>query len=384
VHIGFVRYISMHQIVLIACFTAAAGLYFFLRGFQLFARKRSLERVQIPAIRDANPQFHVVSGRASGSQKLSAPVSGQACYLYRTSVFQRGESGQKTWTKVAEEIQYLPFFVEDSTGRLLIDPAGAELDLPGNFHEESSRASLSSSQASFSSRAVDFLARHEIAQDRPTRIAECFVQPDDSIFITGTICENRRSNPKPASAGKNLTQDCDLPQIDLPGTDLLDTDSPGKEPANPAQSSRHLEVVRLSGATAPSSTLQMTQQSKIAAALDRAGLAQPGIWTGNGPLPIETGDDASETQLEPAVAPVKSASGNNGNGGNQQRDAVLSSEPCSLTISQGAGNATFVISSHDPRALTGSLDWTSVALIVGGSLLTVLGLGALLLQRELH
>src|SRR5581483_8904598 len=67
-----------------------------------------------------------VSGLAVGPHTMPAPITGHPCFYYRTTAWQLKQSGnRKEWEKVANESLHLPFFIDDNTGKVLVDPDGA-------------------------------------------------------------------------------------------------------------------------------------------------------------------------------------------------------------------------------------------------------------------
>ena len=119
----------------------AGGSYLFFQGFRLLSKRRRLLSTPQSKIRSAALGLVEVNGLAVGSYTLHAPITGKPCYFYRTLVWeyqQEGRSGH--WKKVAEENLHVPFFLDDNTGRLLIDPRGAEIGIVRQQEFEIERA----------------------------------------------------------------------------------------------------------------------------------------------------------------------------------------------------------------------------------------------------
>ena len=255
----------MH-LTLTACFAVAAGVCLFLLGVRLFARKRSLAPVPTSTIRAAASGRAAILGKAIGPYTLSAPVTGQKCYIVQTMVWQQSNSDAKTeWTQVAEETLHLPFFIEDATGQLLVEPMGAEFDLHQTLREEYGLPSSSLKPENVPPSVNNFLVGHGIPVNRPTRIEEHALQPEMPLLIAGTVSKNPGIEVRPRSP-------------------VRDEMPPNFNIASPTNGNRlaaavRPEIVKLSGGPAPASTTEMTQQGKIAAALNRAGIVGPEGWT---------------------------------------------------------------------------------------------------------
>ena len=363
------RLISTNRVTLVACLTAAAGLWLFLYGFLRFAHKHSLGCIAAPSGRGAGPGFMAISSKATGSFTRTAPISGHCCYLYETTVWQRTESGiRKEWTKVVEETQRLPFYIEGSAGKLLVEPLGAELDLCQDFQEEYGLPSTSLRQEDIPPRVSVFLARHGIAVNRPTRVEERSLQPDTQVFIAGTLAEN------PAKSDGSLPPASDVARRDNSRRAL--TESSAAPP----------EIIRLSSGPLPSSTKQMTQQGKIAAALSRAGIANAEAWTQAGPSfqSARQRVEVEDVEVKDGARSHRDFTAHAAAGPDRSRASVytINAQPVSnpsshLVLMNGDDNRTFTISCNSQAA---RLDWKSVTLIVGGAGLTVLGLYVLLFQ----
>ena len=114
-----------------------AGIGLFVYGFRLLLRRRLILDTPFSKIRSASMGMIEVSGQAVGPYTMIAPITERPCYYYRTLVWEWKQSGKnKNWVKVVNECMHLPFFLDDNTGRLLVDPRGAELDLHRDFEQE--------------------------------------------------------------------------------------------------------------------------------------------------------------------------------------------------------------------------------------------------------
>lgn len=371
--------ITLNRLTLMACFAVAAGFYYFVHGFHLFASKHRLGHIPAAAIRDASQGLAAVSGMATGPYTLPAPLTGERCYLYQTTAWQLSESDRsKEWKKVAEETLHLPFYVEDATGQLLVEPFGAELDLHQSFREEYGSPMSLSSRDDVPPRVSVFLARHGIAVDRATRIEERSIQPGTPVFIAGTVTDN------PGIPVRPLQQQ---------GADDSQRDKQGRETnGSSTESAPAPEIIRLSSGPAPSSTVQMTQQGKIAAALTRAGITRPEAWAAAGvPCPSRPSQGvAVEERAQPGAefAPQASAITATGSTNGLQKSPT-NPGPASgfdltppVVMMKGENDSPFMISCQSQPEIISSLGWKSVFMVIGGAALTVLGLYVLMVERQ--
>ena len=169
VYLDLATFIPSNIVTLMAAFATGTGIYFFFQGVRTVGRMRSLKHARASAIRDAALGSVAVSGMVTGPHTLTAPISGNACFLYRTTVWeQRGKN--QPWRKVANETLHLPFFVTDSTGQLLVEPFNSEIHLQPHVQQEF--GSASSFLEEIPPRVSIFLSRHGVAPGRPIRIEE--------------------------------------------------------------------------------------------------------------------------------------------------------------------------------------------------------------------
>jgi hypothetical protein len=335
-----------NELMLLSAVAIAGGLYFFIRGFRLLARKRLVLNTPASKIRSASLGLVEVSGRATGPYSLPAPVTGSPCYLYRTIVWRQDEESKShEWKKVAEETLNVFFFLDDGTGQLLVNPAGAELDLHCDFRQAYDQTWISR----VPDRASIFLDRHGITPSGDHfRIEEWTIRPNDALYIIGTIAENPRvGSPPPHAMGT-------------------------RKPAGDNGSSSSPEVVRLSRHGISSVPGDTTQQAKIAAALHKAGITSPIAWEA-----ANVSDRAVTVEEPPQISQV-SASGRDGAPGSDQPSGFDLGSP--IMLMKGENNSTFLISWRSQRELVRTLAWKSAAMIWCGAGLTLLGIYVLLAQ----
>src|SRR3984957_19773545 len=131
-----------------------------------------------------------ITGMATGPHTIPAGITGEPCFYYRAMAWQLRQSGRsKQWRKVADESLYVPFFLEDSTGRMLVDPQGAELDVHRNFKGEIG-GSLFASRDMMPENIAMYLLRNGLAGAEATRIEEYCIKPDYPLFVLGTLGAN--------------------------------------------------------------------------------------------------------------------------------------------------------------------------------------------------
>jgi hypothetical protein len=155
------------------------GVRLFFRGFPFLKGKHLIEDTPTSTVRGAALGSVEVSGTVVGPYTLIAPLSQTDCFYYHAIA--RGSSGEEK--KPKEEILYVPFFLDDGTGRVMVDPRGAQTDLQPSVDDEYS----SSTGDAFTRH---FLVRHGISSEYPARLEEYCIRAGDRLYVLGTLREN--------------------------------------------------------------------------------------------------------------------------------------------------------------------------------------------------
>jgi hypothetical protein len=332
---------------------AAGGVYLFYRGFRTLQRERLIRDTPASKIRSASIGLVEISGLAVGPYTMPAPISGLPCYYYHTSAWQWQRRGKNSeWVKVADESLHVPFFLDDNTGRLLVDPRGADMDLHCDFKEEFSNSFFSSSLG-VPANVSNFLARHGVSDDKRVKVEEYCIKPKNALFVLGTLAQNPGLELKPVPleslpADQNLLQQ--MPSLMSGMFAGALTPRPG------VVTMTRQEVVRLSTTPAPASSGDMTQQGKIAAALTKAGVNNPAAWAAAG--------------LVGTGAQVKVSAGSSTAAATGVAVEEFEQNPPTVLM-KGAHNPAFFISWRSQKAILEGMYWKSAAMIWGGPALTL-------------
>jgi hypothetical protein len=316
-----------------ACF----GVYLFYRGFGLLKRKRLIEDTPTSKIRSASLGLVEVSGLAAGPRTMLAPITGRACYYYHTTAWKLKQSGRSSqWEKVADESVHLPFFLDDNTGKVLVDPTSAEMDIHRDFHEEYS-SSLLSFNAKLPPSVEGFLARHGVSDGKRFKVEEYCIKPKNFLFVLGTLAENSAVLEPLAS-----------------------------DPAAPHPPSADPPAIRPAGRNLTSTSTAKPDSQTVAAALMRAGINNPAAWAVAG--------------VEPAEIPV----GSFASSASTAAAAAVALEPFDphppVVLRKGEHSPAFFISWRSQRDVVESLGWKSAAMIWGGPALTLFSVYVVLLH----
>ena len=321
---------------------AIVGVYLFYRGFRLLQRKRLILNTPSSKIRSASMGLVEISGLATGPYVMRSPLRQLECYYYRSTAWERRQRGKNSeWVKVAEESLHVPFYVDDDTEKLLVDPRGAEMDLHCDFQEEYNRSILLSSP-DIPASVREFLLRRGVDPEKHVKVEEHCIKPKNFLFVLGTLSQNPGVDASIAP-----------PWAERPGA------TPHASGGPPVEHDDVPEIIRLSTPSETVPAVAMTQQQKIAAALSRAGIGNSTSWTAS---------PQSSAKAERGV------SGATATAENQPAPDDLGSFDLHppVVLMKGSHEPTFFISWRSQRELVTSLGWKSGLMIWGGPALTLL------------
>ena len=204
------------------------GVYLFARGFGLLRQKRLIVNIPRSTIRSAALGLIEVSGKVVGPYTLIAPLSEEECFYYRSVARLSGDSpGGSRGKNLAEETLCAPFFLDDGTGRLLVDLRGAEIQLIPLLHDESSQSPIPNYMRGF-------LERHDVSTDYPVTLEEYCIRRGDTLFALGTLQENSGeeiAESSPGTSGHENARFLSEAAADLQRRAALAFELPGMETA---------------------------------------------------------------------------------------------------------------------------------------------------------
>ncbi|MBZ5597757.1 MAG: E3 ubiquitin ligase family protein [Acidobacteriia bacterium] len=355
---------------------AAVGVYLFYHGFRLLQRKRLIMDTPSSKIRSASMGLVELNGLATGPYTMTAPITQVPCYYYRSMAWQWQQRGKNSeWVKVADEGLHVPFYLDDNTGRVLVDPQGAEMDIHRDFHEEYSN-SFFSSRPDVPSNVFAFLSRHGVSTDRKLKVEEYCIKPKNALFILGTLAQNPglevSATPVRSESTHQLRFSLNVPNV-VEGTLLGGLGSTPGVTVNRTVIVKSVkngvpqEVLRFTNNAKPGSATDLSQQAKVADALTKAGITSPAAWAAAG-----VAGPATSTHALNVTSTSASSSGSAGAAAALAPSADGFDLHPSVALMKGAHNPAFFISWRSQKDVVQSLGWKSAAMIWGGPALTLL------------
>jgi hypothetical protein len=365
-----------------------AGIVLFVYGFKLLQRRRLILDTPFSKIRSASMGMVEICGQAVGPYTLVAPITARPCYYYRTNVYELQQRGKnKQWVKVATECMFVPFFVDDNTGRMLVDPRGADLDLHRDFQQEFSNSFFTTLDPA-PGNVISFLARRGVSTQNKLKVEEFCIKPKNALFILGTLAENHSLEVAATPVEDFLSTQASSTGLSL-SMNLSFSSSSVDNDIDHAKFTHYIEqksststqqVIRLSPEHAPEKVADMTQQQKIAAALMKAGISSPTTWSAAGALTPQS------QILTAATAHSENDNGSNGSNRSNYSSSHQSTTPDPnnplgefilhppVVLKKGSTNKNFLISWRSQQEVARSLGWKCALMIWGGPVLALLGL----------
>ena len=147
---------------------AVGGAAFIVLGFVLLRRKRVMENMPTSRIRSVAMGFAELTGTAKAKAALAAPFSGIPCVYFRYLVEQEKtrSRGGRSWETIDQGKSAEPFHLQDPTGTILVDPAGAETVLARSFRK--------------TDREGGWFSRRK-------RYTEWWIVAGQKVFVAGTV-----------------------------------------------------------------------------------------------------------------------------------------------------------------------------------------------------
>jgi len=363
------------KLVALAAIGAAIGVYWFYKGFRLLQRKRLILNTPSSKVRSASMGLVEINGLAIGPYVILSPLKQAECYYYRSMAWQLKQEGKNNeWIKVADEALHVPFYIDDGTGRLLVDPRGAEMDLHCDLKEQYHTSFFG--RNGMPGPVAEFLARHGVNPDKKIKVEEYCIKPKNFLFVLGTLSQNPGldasirpawAEPAQSSNGGRAIRPLAVDTVVVP--EPVKSDPSGQE------------IVRLSPASSDSVPVTaMTQQQKIAAALMKAGISNPAAWAAAGvgvkpqtPILRQVPEAVSPAQILAPTSPRMAGTTISAPAAEENDiylDAAFDLHP-PVVLMQGTHSPAFFISWRSQREVVISLGWKSALMIWCGPMVTL-------------
>ncbi len=160
------------QWVFVELVLALVGCGLIAYGFTFLHEKRLLENLPESRVRSVAMGVAELVGAAQQKMPLVSPITGLPCVYYRYTIEEeRSDSkGRTHWEIVDQGRSDKPFYLEDETGKILVEPAGAETILREGYRKVERKSGWGSNRI---------------------RTIEWRIIPQERICVLGTVSKTR-------------------------------------------------------------------------------------------------------------------------------------------------------------------------------------------------
>jgi len=255
---------------------------------------------------------------------------------------------------VLDESLCIPFFLDDGTGRVLVDPQGAHMDVHRNFSDEISASALLSPNL-VPEHLRNFLATRGLVPSQRIKLDERIIPQGFPLFVFGTLVENTTMSgwiPRPHNGGASL---------------LSFSFRPGGGTVTFRMNSKR--TLNADNVMAFANALGRVPGVHVETRVTRMGTPVDSYPKGIQARVQTTVSVAAATLPEQRPASTVSADASS--------DKIKSTEfdpHPSVCIGKGERNELFTISVESQREVAGKLAWRSAACIWGGPVLALISI----------
>lgn len=170
------------------------GIALFIWGFFQLRKKQIIENIPTSKIRSMAMGLVEIQGAAVDWMPLTAPFTQKKCVFYHYQVQElRRSKNSSHWVTIKEgKTEQSPFFVTDDTGKVLINPLGANFDLVPAYQQQFSNFS------GLPDHVTAFLEQNQVRfktffglGTKTLKLIEYVIVPHEPVFIIG-VCQNNR------------------------------------------------------------------------------------------------------------------------------------------------------------------------------------------------
>ncbi len=187
-------------------FSFVGGSILFVIGMRLFKKKQMIENIPTSKVRSLAMGLAEVQGKAIAlkDKMLKSPFTNKNCVYYKYAVeeYHHSKNGGY-WIIVKSGDKRSLFFLKDKTGMVLVNPSGADIDIPKDWRFQPSLFNWSPHKK-VEDKIKSFFKKERMSytgffgMKRNLRFTEYYIAPRDKLYILGTAGDN--PHKKEASA----------------------------------------------------------------------------------------------------------------------------------------------------------------------------------------
>lgn len=180
------------------------GIYLFFKGFIWLKQKRLIENTPTSKIRSIAMGLVEIYGSAIliKNKVLKSPLTNNDCVYYKYTVEEYRKSGKNSyWATIKSGNESTLFYLQDDTGKVLVEPKQAEIDIPLDFTFETGWGKTLPAGLNNFMKTSNFSATGIFGIGKKLRFREYYIAPKDKLYIMGTA--DRNPHLKAGTAVKN-------------------------------------------------------------------------------------------------------------------------------------------------------------------------------------
>lgn len=169
------------------------GIFLFIKGLLWFKEKRLIEDIPTSNVRSIAMGLVEIYGKAFpfNNTVLKGPFAEKDCCHYKTTVEKLVSTGKSShWEIIKTGEKGEHFYLQDDTGKVLVETKGAQLEIPTDFEFQTGF------HKNISENIMEYLKANSISTrdffhfDYTMRFREYDIEVDDKLFVLGTAGEN--------------------------------------------------------------------------------------------------------------------------------------------------------------------------------------------------
>lgn len=167
------------------------GIWSFFHGFKVLSEKRLIESIPTSTVRGLAIGLVELTGKAKKTKILQSPLTKTECTFYRYTVERYESSGRSgRWVLIAHGDSALcPFCLDDSTGQIIVLPAGAEYVMPADYQFTTGLGKI------LPDNLINFMEENGLPYkgffgNYTLRFNEWYIKSDETVFVVGTAQKN--------------------------------------------------------------------------------------------------------------------------------------------------------------------------------------------------
>jgi hypothetical protein len=181
---------SRERLLFYSFFGAGFGVWSFVKGWKSWRLKRVIQEIPTSKVRSLALGLAEVTGTIVPLQVTQSPILKKTCVFYHCKVEEYQSSGKSGhWVTIKELKTFFPFYVQDETGKVLIENCDADVRVHTDLkYHTGSFSSCPENVAAFCSEQG--IVRKGLVWARTLRFTEYALEPNDAVYVLGSAKDN--------------------------------------------------------------------------------------------------------------------------------------------------------------------------------------------------